>query len=203
MNNPFRCFIAIELEKAFQDTIADVQQRLKDSSADVSWVKPQIAHITLKFLGDVPAKKIDSVKETFRDALKDSRKFEITLEHWGAFPKIEFPQIIWIGVQDETQTCLKIADILENKFATLGFKKERREFHPHITIGRIRSGKSPGALTEALRHQPVPHDHSQTVEHVTLFKSTLTSQGPIYDPLETFHFSQVKGFRKDAGRSAR
>lgn len=183
MNNPLRSFIAIELNEKFHSTIAELEQYLKTFNADVKWVKPQNAHLTLKFLGDVPAKNIDVVKDFLSTSLKNISPFSIELTTLGAFVRRGIPQVIWIGLGGDIERIKRIVEILEEGLGQQGFKKERREFSAHITLGRVRSSKNCAGLTTALQNYPVPVGIRQDVTHVTLFKSNLTPQGPIYEPL--------------------
>ena len=48
-----RTFIAIELPKVILDSLALLEERLKNTEADVKWVEPRNIHLTLKFLGEV------------------------------------------------------------------------------------------------------------------------------------------------------
>ena len=183
MNNPLRTFIALELNSDFHKAIAQIQSDLKKLNLDMKWVKPEIAHLTLKFLGDVPEKKIEAVVGALKKSLINFKPFAIELTHIGAFPRIEFPQVLWIGLGGEIQAIKSIVAVLENELGEIGFKKEKRDFEAHITIGRLRSKKNLSLLTNALKNYFVPHSIKQAITHLTLFKSTLTPQGPIYKSL--------------------
>lgn len=183
MNNPVRTFIALELNADLHKTIAGIQNDLKKIDCDVKWVNPAIAHLTLKFLGDVAQKKMDAVKHTFENSLRNFQPFEIELTQLGAFPRIESPQILWVGLGGNTNMIVEMVGVLEEEFAKLGFAKEKRDFQPHLTLGRMKSRKNSAALTSILQNYSTPQGIRQSIDQVTLFKSTLTSHGPTYEPL--------------------
>ncbi|MCK5180642.1 MAG: RNA 2',3'-cyclic phosphodiesterase, partial [Candidatus Omnitrophica bacterium] len=160
-----------------------IQDHLKKLDCNIKWVKPENIHLTLKFLGDVKLKKIDALKQTLDGLLQGSGPVDIELARLGAFPGIEYPKVLWAGLKDEDGKIAQKVFALEDGLGRTGFKKEDKPFHPHVTIGRTRSPKNLKLLSEALSNYPLPIGLKQTALHITLYKSTLTSQGPIYESL--------------------
>mgnify|MGYP001567170522 FL=1 len=183
MNNPIRTFIAIDLCDEFKETIALIQRDLKELDLDISWVKRDNLHLTLKFLGNVAPDKIPSVIETFQSTFKNFPSFTVELADLGAFPRVDKPQILWVGLKEETSVLQNIADSVENNFTPLGFSKEASAFEPHITIGRLRSNKNTSLLSDKLRNYTFPSGIRQEMTCATLYKSVLSSQGPSYEEL--------------------
>lgn len=185
-----RTFIAIELPQAIRDSLAWLQGQLKISGADVKWVEPQNIHLTLKFLGEVDDKTLEKVTKILEEIAQEECAFYIRLSSLGAFPKINFPRVIWVGVDKGDTEAKKIACALEGRAAKIGFTKENRPFSSHITLGRVRSGINRDKLTESLTNL-VDYFRKDTPESlvtkITLFKSTLTPKGPIYEPLKEIH----------------
>lgn len=184
MAGTMRTFIAVELDKDIRETIQHIQEHLKQLGGDVKWVKPENAHLTLKFLGDVPLKKIDAVKEVFQNLAKTAKPIDTQITQLGAFPKLERPRVIWVGLKDDRKEIEQFAASLDHQLGQIGFRKEERAFQSHITIGRVRSAKNLSLLSAAMKEYPLPADVKQSLSHVTLFKSTLTPHGPIYEVLD-------------------
>ena len=185
-----RTFIAIELSHEFKQALADLQNALRRSDADVKWVEPDNIHLTLKFLGEVAEEFAGGVKGTLDTAVTGSTPFEMNLSGIGVFPKLTFPRIVWVGIDDGIEETRKIAEKLDEELFKLGFAKEEREFTAHLTIGRVRSAKNKQALKDAiesLSSQPSTIN-SQRVTAINLYQSTLTPQGPIYTCLHTAAF---------------
>lgn len=183
-----RSFIAIELSKEIKDFLGSLQDKLKQSGADVKWVEPKNIHLTLKFLGEIKEEKVDKVKLALEESLKDRSCFYMQLGPLGCFPNTKFPRVIWIGIKEGDIETRQITEYLEEKMAKIGIPKENRPFSSHITIGRVRSGlniknliASLDTLTANLSAQVLP---GQTVNKIILFKSTLTPKGPIYEPVK-------------------
>lgn len=185
MNNPIRSFIAAHLSDELKSTIHLIQRDLKELDIDCSWVSSPNLHLTLKFLGNFPHKKLDSVAEAFRNSVQNISAFDVELNELGAFPKIDRPQILWLGLTGDLGTLQKMVLSIEDCFGNIGFAKERRAFEPHITVGRLRSNKNLSRLVDRIKNYAFPKGVAQKITHVTLYKSTLTSQGAVYEALET------------------
>jgi len=184
-----RSFIAIALNEDLKAELAGLQSFLKASGADVKWVQKDNIHITLKFLGDVQEERISFVKTALDDIAEKNRTFEIALGGIGAFPKPSFPKVIWVGMQKGSAESSGLAKMIEERLERIGFSKEERPFRSHVTIGRVRSPKHTEALQEKMLTARLKHALIQKVTTITLFKSQLTSQGPIYTVI---HESNLK-----------
>jgi len=180
-----RTFIAIELDESVQTSLRDIQTELKSVGADISWVRPRNIHITLKFLGEIPLKKVKAVTEMLPEVFSQIPSFPIELGGLGVFPNIEHPKIIWVDVCKGAAGVKRLAATLENALCRLGYPKERREFTAHVTLGRVRSMKNADALGQAIQNFKFKQSFAQTVSKIVFFKSTLSSQGSIYEPLAT------------------
>lgn len=191
-----RTFIAIELPKEIKDFLRHLQEQLKRSQADVKWVEPQNIHLTLKFLGEVDDRKLDEVKQILEDTTRDKNPFSIRLSSLGAFPKIDSPRVIWIGIDKGNSQTQEIAKELEEKIAKVGIPKEDRPFSSHITIGRTRSTLNRQKLVENLKTSAgqsvdTGGELEFIVTKITLFQSTLTPKGPIYAVLKEANLKTI------------
>ena len=180
-----RLFIAIELPQEIREELARIQSHLKYSAADVKWVEKENIHLTLKFLGEVQEEKIEKIRSVLDGIAGGARPFKLSLKDIGAFPKIEYPRVIWVGLDKGTAESEGLAAKLDEELSKIGFEKEARPFSVHLTIGRVRSSKNKDALKKTIASyslQPAP-PAPQEVNSIILFKSTLTQKGPIYSKL--------------------
>lgn len=191
MGNFIRCFIAIELCEAIKNLAQNIQKDFKKLDCDIKWVEPKNIHLTLKFLGDVGISKIDSIIASIKQTLENSSAFSTETAAIGAFPKINYPKVIWLGLKDEQKFIEGIYLSLENSLHEIGFSKEERGFSPHITIGRVRSNRNINLLSQKIIGYKAPEPIIQPINNVTLFKSTLTSNGPIYEILNVIKLIQT------------
>ncbi|MCM8795890.1 MAG: RNA 2',3'-cyclic phosphodiesterase [Candidatus Omnitrophica bacterium] len=182
-----RTFIAIELPKEIKETLGLLQEELKKSGADVKWVSPSNIHLTLKFLGEIDAKKLNKLNEILENVALKQSPFSLGIKGIGVFPNLNSPRVIWVGVEKGDEETKRIAAILEEEIAKIGIPKERRPYSTHITLGRLRSGVNRMKLLEQLNYLKDKSEKINlefTVKKITLLKSTLTPQGPIYEILK-------------------
>lgn len=182
-----RTFVALELPSEIKEHLAGIQNKLKSSGADVKWVEPENIHLTLKFLGEINEKKLDKIVSILDELSKNKNAFYLRLSSLGAFPKINSPRVIWIGVDKGDAETKDIAKALEEKIASIGIPKENRPFSSHISIGRLRSGLNRQKLVNDLLDLQLNFENEAKeflVTKITLFKSTLTPKGPIYEVLK-------------------
>ena len=191
INKLMRAFIAIELPQEIKNTLSRLQAKLKAAGADVKWVEPNNIHLTLKFLGEIDEQingKVNSCLEKIRETQKP---FTISLSSPGAFPNTSSPRVVWVGIKQGDAEIKGLTIFLEKQAAEIGLPTENREFSSHITIGRVRSGKNRRELAELLSKlsQNSLEDNPFPANKITLFKSTLTSRGPVYEVLKEFPLS--------------
>ena len=178
-----RTFIAIELPEDIRNILSDIQNELKQTRADVKWINPKNVHLTLKFLGEIEQDLVKKINPIIDEIAKRSPCSNLYLSNLSAFPKIQYPRVIWVGVTND-QGVIEIAKDLEKQLIKIGIPAESRPFTTHITLGRVRSGLNRKVLVEKLEllnKSLLSRQPEFKVYDLTLFKSTLTPQGPIYE----------------------
>ncbi len=189
-----RAFIAIDLPQEIKDYLAKAQAKLKSSNADVKWVNPQNIHLTLKFLGEIDEKQLNQITQILEDIAGNKTQFYIHLTSFGAFPNIKSARVIWAGIDKGDSEVKQIAEDLEKESEKIGIPKEERPFSSHITIGRTRSSKNRNKLSQALENltsESGGFSAEFTAVKITLFQSTLTPKGPIYETLKEAHLKTI------------
>lgn len=174
-----RSFIAIDLEPEIKKTLQDLIQKLKKTGADVRWVNLQGMHLTLKFLGEVAADAMPAVEAVMQLAASGHPGFPLALHGTGVFPGGKNPRVLWIGITEEPEL-MGLQDDIDQGLEMEGYPREQRAFHPHLTLGRV---KSPSGVREAVLELEKYRDVSfgeMTVRKVVLFESLLRPQGAEY-----------------------
>jgi len=200
-----RSFVAVELDETARLELSRVLGQLKRSDADVKWVSPNNLHLTLKFLGDVPADDMAKViaalgvavagqpvgeaaqpiASSGRATSGGGRPFDFELVGVGAFPSVSNPRVIWVGLGRGREALASLAAGVEAALGPLGFPTEGRGFSPHLTLGRCRSPRNQAELKAAMAALRDYRGPRVRVERVTLFSSDLRPSGPVYAPLAT------------------
>lgn len=182
-----RCFVAIELEDTIRQAIHRTQALLKRDPAGTygRWVRPESIHLTLKFLGDVPADRIDPIAAAIQVATTGIAPFTLAYEGLGCFPNTRFPRVIWMGVEDPSGALLRLQEAVEANLSGLGYPRERRAFHPHLTLARAkRVAKEEGAsLGKLVERTQVGQLGEMLVREITLMRSELGPSGAVYTQL--------------------
>ena len=180
-NPTIRAFIALELPNEVRAAIAEYVQPLRNLPGRVSWVKPDNIHLTLKFFGDTPEKKIDDISGALKEVARDIGSISATISGSGVFPNERRPRVLWIGVDEKLGALQKLAAAVDHRMHDFGFKKEDRGFSPHLTIGRVREG-SVDKIVAAMRERPFVA-REVVWNEITLMQSELRPGGSIYTPL--------------------
>jgi 2'-5' RNA ligase len=189
MNEPqkmLRTFIAIDLTEEVRQRITKHIETLKAASPETqaTWEKPGKAHITLKFLGNVEQQRLESISSAVARAASDIGKFSVEIGEAGAFYSRGKPHVLWLGVTDQTEGLARLYSALERELDGIGFPKEKRPFHPHITIARLK--KPEGAKQLATEHKTLGFETAElAVSEVLLIESQLGPGGSTYRTLST------------------
>ena len=189
-NTSVRLFLAIELDPSVRQSVGTVIQWLKQQGLSARWVAQENLHVTLKFLGAVDSQKVSILCRTLREELCSIASFPIVLHDFGFFPHFRRPRVIWIGLDEGKEALRDVFERIETCLKPLGYPKEDKAFHPHVTLGRFRSGGrynlSKILLTDATKN--VCFSVQQECRGVSLLKSVLTSDGAVYTLIERFDF---------------
>jgi len=179
-----RSFIAIELNKETREKLAVIQNKIKQTEADLKLVNTNDIHLTLHFLGNIELPKIDSLKKNLASIIGALSNFKIKPHGIGAFPNIKNPRVIWVGIADGKTKLMTVQERIGSELKKLGIEPEKREFHPHLTLARVKSEKNKHILVKALKEFSPPQFDKISVCEIILFKSILSPSGPIYEVLK-------------------
>ncbi|MFQ6001705.1 MAG: RNA 2',3'-cyclic phosphodiesterase, partial [Anaerolineae bacterium] len=136
----------------------------------------------------VPVDRVQEITAALKEACVGLSPFIMEVSGLGCFPSTSNPRVIWVGVQEETGRLKRLQERVEERLATLGFKPERRPFHAHLTLGRVRKGAHVGArrLIGGIVSATSVGDLGQMeVGEISLMKSVLLPSGAQYSRLET------------------
>ena len=87
-----RTFVCLQLPPLARDRLAATQQRLRESGAPVSWVRPHNIHLTMKFLGAVSPERLQDVVRGVRRAAVPAPPIPLELTEAGLLPQPAGPQ---------------------------------------------------------------------------------------------------------------
>ncbi|MCA9821312.1 MAG: RNA 2',3'-cyclic phosphodiesterase [Dehalococcoidia bacterium] len=184
-----RVFVACEVPAEVQRTIREITDKLKVTSGDdVRWVRPDSVHVTLKFLGEVPARKLPAIKMALQEAVVRHSPFNLELSNIGTFGGREGLRTMWVGIAGDVLRLEAMVRDVNRALSVVGFEPERRPFRPHLTLGRVRDTVPTRRRAEIevdVGRLAVPEAEWRTSQ-ITLMRSRLTPRGSEYDIVATF-----------------
>lgn len=182
-----RTFLAVSLDLRATRRVADLQAKLHQAlgprGAQLRWVPPTNLHVTLKFLGAIDAQLVAAIRDAIRPVAAKTRTFRVRAKGLGAFPDLAAPKVVWLGVEAEGGALDALAAAIEDALHGIGLPKEKRKFHAHLTLARVKdaAGLALGATFEQLG----PADCGDSpVSEVVVYRSDTKPSGAEYEALE-------------------
>jgi len=177
-----RSFISIDLEdEKILSRVESITSSLLSLGGDLKPVERENIHLTLKFLGNVSASKLEEIKSALTQVAFPP--FSLEINGAGAFPNLKRMNVIWVGVGEGWSQVELIFEQTERILHQLGFSRETRAFSPHITVARVKSGRKTDEIAAFLGHLADESFGTFPVEKVRLKQSILSPSGPTYSTL--------------------
>ena len=181
-----RLFVAVNLSPAVRDAIRGALDDFPVSNPPWRWAAPETWHLTLKFLGETPRDDLARVVDGL-DALRVHHPaFEVALGSFGAFPNLRSPRVLFFQVDRGAAEVARLARGVDAAVEhAIGLLPERRPFHAHATVARVKAPLSP-AIAQRLALVP-PLSHAVTrVSTFDLMESRLERTGALYSVVKQF-----------------
>ncbi len=179
-----RTFIAVDALDAVQVAALTAIDLLRTATDDVKWVEPDNLHWTMQFLGDLTDQDMAEVCLRVPRAAAQHAAFELAAEGVGAFPSIHKPRTFWLGAGQGGEQLSALHASIDDVLAPLGFRRDSRQFTPHVTLGRVgRTGHAGPEVVERLQKLADFDGGVMEVAHVVVYASDLSRDGPIYSVL--------------------
>lgn len=189
MMQTLRTFIALDMPAEIKTALANYMQPLKSLRGRVSWTKPENLHLTLKFLGDTPAARLEAIAAVLHEIAAVTPAFSANVTGTGVFPNDEKPRVLWVGLDEPTGTLFKLAQAIDARMHRYGFEKEKRAFTPHLTIGRVKEARI-AEIIRSLQEKPLAARPAHFNE-IIFMQSELHTAGSIYTPLRKLALSKI------------
>ncbi len=180
-----RLFVAIKVypDKNFLTTYRSLQHALQLEK--ISWVKPDNFHLTLKFLGKTQEEKLPLIRTTLQETVQKNVGFPLTFSGTGIFGSAYKPRVIWFGTEPNA-TLQKMGEQILDALDDAGFPRDRQNFVPHLTIGRIRKIEHKKNFQQAVSDHRNDFLQTINVDNIILYESLLRPEGAIYRPVYRF-----------------
>ena len=177
-----RLFIATPISRQVETELANIIYQLKSVAGNVRWVKPENIHLTIKFLGETDESLVEHLSQLIDETSRETNILDFKLSKIGGFPNLIRPRALWAGLDGDHSELERLAGSLDQRVHKLGYDKETRKFRPHLTLGRVKKPQALPQLAHFIENYKIEAMPFQ-IDRLTLFKSTLTPRGPIYERL--------------------
>jgi len=175
-----RVFFAIPLPETVRVAVAEMQaERL----AGARWTWPEQMHLTLRFLGDVEAERVERLARRVREIRVEA--FPLPIEGIGVFPPRGRPKVLWAGVGSGHPRLYQLRQRLDDALLAEGVEADLRAFVPHITLARL-EGAKPAAVAAYLKRRRLYQGPLFQADRFVLFESRLGPEGARHIPVESF-----------------
>jgi len=193
-----RLFLAVPLPEDVVTLVDAVTKRLQTEEWPVRWTTSGNAHITLHFLGEIEPERTQIARLALPAIIARHDSFDLRTADLGVFPNMKRPRIIWLGLYGPAHRLHTLRNEIGELLESFEFELDDKEFHPHITLGRVRDARKSrirdlpasirarlelAASTGEVTHKnplPVP------VNEVLLVRSHLETDGPRYEVLDRY-----------------
>jgi 2'-5' RNA ligase len=177
-----RAFVAIEVPPNVRAAITLAQTRFRKVAPHARWTSD--FHLTLKFLGPVADPHLPTMIETLASSER-FEKFTVVARGFGFFPNSHRPRVLWAGVH-APPALAELAARIEDAMAGLGYPREQREFHPHLTLARFKDARLPPALETLVERSREEVLGAFEVSEFFLWESRLSPEGSNYRKVARF-----------------
>lgn len=182
--------MALDLPKPLVDKISlSIDELRSDLEGEsVRWNRPGTMHLTLKFLGEIEQQQARYIGSILDDLAATTSSFTLEVGGFGCFPNTKRPRVFWVGLRTLNESLRNLQTALEDRLDKIGFEREDREFHPHLTVGRTRKGLSSAQyqyLSTWVNAVQLGAVGKFSVETVKLLRSELRPSGAVYSELHT------------------
>ena len=168
-----RLFVAAELPERMIEALSETSAALRDA-VHGRFVSPDRFHVTLAFLGEVPARDVERISGAVERACLGHSPFAATLGELGTFGRGR-KVALWQGFSRGNDVWVELARDVRGALEAEGQTFDGRRIVPHVTL-MYRAQ----ILTSEL---PMPCVVEDVIHTVTLFSSDLSGDVPRYEPL--------------------
>ncbi len=152
MKHLVRTFVGIRCGHAVRTRLHALGTELRGGDPSLKLPHIEDLHLTLQYLGNTPQEDLGPLSQALESAAEGFRPFEVNYTGLGAFPDAKRPRVVWAGVEEVSGegTLRELATAVNRELRGLGYRPERRAFHPHVTVARVHR-RPPERVFVALR----------------------------------------------------
>jgi RNA 2',3'-cyclic 3'-phosphodiesterase len=190
-----RLFVALEIPTAVRGNLAALIEELRAADAAAAknkarWVRAENLHVTLKFIGNVDAGKLEAIRAALGE-VSAGGAVELRFRGVGFFPSEKHPRVLWAGIA-ASPNLVPLAAGIDARLEKLGIARETREYAPHLTLARFDPPGISEKLRAAAQENAAREFGAVRTGEFHLFESKTRPTGAEYTRLSSFSFAQAE-----------
>ena len=170
-----RLFVAVGLPRTVRQRLADLATGL----SGVRWVPPENYHVTLRFIGELPAYQAEEIDLAL--ASLQAPGFSLEFAGVGTVDRAGRVTALWAGVANNP-ALHHLRGKVETALQRAGVPPERRRYAPHVTLARLGEQAEQSRVAAWVQSHNLFRSAPVTVGHFTLFSSLLGKEQSVYTP---------------------
>lgn len=174
-----RLFVAVDFPPDVRERIADICFGVPGAR----WVPMEQLHCTLRFAGEVDDATFDDLDHSL--SAIEATRFSVSLRDVGYFPPRQDPRVLWVGLE-KNSSLERLGALVENAMEEAGVEPEKRKFHPHVTVARLRERTPPADVAPFIQRNSLFSVHSIQIAEFRLYSSVLTKDGAVHRVESTY-----------------
>ena len=184
-----RLFVAVNLSPAAREAIQSALDDFPIKNPPWRWVSPDNWHLTLKFLGEIPAAQLDPLQVALQNVARRHHSFEMKLGTFGGFPSLRNPRVLFYNIDNGASELEALANDVDAAVEkAIGLERDRRRFQAHVTVARVKDALSPD-IVERFPRVPALTQAVTRVDKFELMESRLARTGATYSVVKEFALS--------------
>ncbi len=185
-----RAFVGLEFDENLKSKLKYIQENIKQYSKKGNWIHEDNFHMTLKFLGEINNEYVNNIESIIENVSCKYSPVKLNLNKLGYFNnKNGELRVLWLGISGEVEKLTQIYNYIDEELSKLGIDKEKREFNPHITLGRRVILNKPFYEVNNLLEENL--EYNFVLKNISLFKSKKIMKKRVYTPIKSNSFKKT------------
>ena len=180
-----RIFLAVKISPSEKFNYLFQSLRFDLKNEKIKWVDPNNLHLTLKFFGETEEVKIEEISLFIDNIISSTASFSFEISNLGIFGSNYQPKIVWLGIYN-SNALINLADTVLNNLKAIGFERDRQNFVPHLTLGRINYLTDKELFNKIIKKNNISEIQTVNVNEIFLFESILRKEGPLYNVISSY-----------------
>src|SRR5512141_321195 len=185
-----RAFLALPTDPAWAASASEFVASLGCELPRASWTRPSAWHLTIKFLGEAPREALEAFAREIAPGASATVPGDLAPGGATVFPPRGPAKVLGIGFAPSAALdgLATLAAAAEAASRRLSLAREDREFHPHITLARVKDRWPRDPVARYRERAAAWRFPAWRARSCVLYASRLDAAGAVHTPLAEWAF---------------